>query len=109
MSLQTEHEPNPWLQGLQPVQSLQDIQSLITAKVPEGERLEYKRGLSFPKGSSDTWESGRKLNTEAKKKILQEMVAFANAYGGTLLLGIAESEAKPPWPSKYMPCRIVQI
>ena len=96
MSLQTEHEPNPWLQGLQPVQSLQDIQSLIKAKVPEGERLEYKRRLSFPKGSSDTWESGRKLNTEAKKKILQEMVAFANAYGGTLLLGIEESEAKPP-------------
>ena len=96
MSLQTERGPNPWLQGLQPVQSQQDIQSLIKAEVPEGERLEYKRNLSFPKGGSDTWESGRKLNAEAKKKILQEVVAFANAYGGTLLLGIAESEAKPP-------------
>ena len=32
MSLQTEREPNPWLQGLQPVQSLQDIQSLIEAE-----------------------------------------------------------------------------
>ena len=96
MSLQTEREPNPWLQGLQPVQSLQDIQSLIKAKVPEGERLEYKRGLSFPKGGSDTWESERNLNTAAKKKILQEVLAFANAYGGTLLLGIEESEAKPP-------------
>ena len=36
---------NPWLQGLQPVQSLQDIQSLIEAEVPEGQHLEYKRDL----------------------------------------------------------------
>ena len=32
---------------------------------------------------------------QSKKKILQEVVAFANAYGGTLLLGIEESKTEP--------------
>ena len=85
MALQTERGPNPWLQGLQSVQSLQDIQSLIEAEVPEGQHLEYRRDLP---GGAESWNSDRKLSTEAKKKILQEVVAFANAYGGTLLLGI---------------------
>ena len=92
-ALQTERGPNPWLQGLQPVQSLQDIQSLIEAEVPEGQHLEYKRELP---GGAESWNSDRNLNAAAKKKILQEVVAFANAYGGRLLLGIAESETKPP-------------
>ena len=74
------------------MQSLQDIESLIEAEVPEGEHLEYKRELP---GGSNSWNSNRKLNTEAKKKILKEVVAFANAYGGTLLLGIEESKTQP--------------
>ena len=38
-----------------------------------------------------------KIGREARKKIVEEAVAFANAYGGALVLGIRESEdeAKP--------------
>ena len=100
MALQTERGPNPWLQGLQPVQSLQDIQSLIEAEVPEGQHLEYKRDLP---GGAESWNSDRKLSTEAKKKILQEVVAFANAYGGTLLLGIEESKTEPHVAARVRP------
>ena len=100
MSLQTEHEPNPWLQGLQPVQSLQDIQSLIEAQKPEGDRLEFKKEPSSRKDIPDSWSSKRELNDRAKKDVLQEVVAFANAYGGMLLLGIDESRTKPPIATK---------
>ncbi len=39
------------------------------------------------------------INADAKEKILEGVVAFANAYGGRLLLGVAESETRPPCPT----------
>ena len=36
-----------------------------------------------------------KLGSYAKDRILREVVAFANAYGGVLVLGIDESDEKP--------------
>ena len=36
-----------------------DIQSLIDEKVPEGERIEFKRGLPAAKGKTDPWMDGR--------------------------------------------------
>ena len=38
----------------------------------------------------------KRIGDYAKKKVLEETVAFANAYGGALLLGIKESGARPP-------------
>ena len=39
----------------------------------------------------------------AKKRILEEAVAFANAYGGALLLGVAESGSNPPVATAIKP------
>ena len=81
--------------------SNQDIQSLIDSQVPEGERIEYKREL--PENGNNDWINQRKIRDKTKDKILKEAVAFANAYGGALLLGIDESKAKPPVAAKISP------
>ena len=72
----------------------QAIQSLIDSEVPESERIEYKREL--PAGGNERWKNRGEIGDKTKDKILKEAVAFANAYGGALLLGIGESTAKPP-------------
>ena len=76
-----------------------DIRSLVTSRVPEGERMEFKRELPA-KGTSnrDRWMLGKmKIGGHAKDQILKEAVSFANAYGGVLVLGIEEDKnATPP-------------
>ena len=76
-----------------------DIRSLVTSHFPEGERMEFKRELPA-KGTSnrDPWMIGQtKIGGHAKDQILKEVVSFANAYGGVLVLGIEEDKnATPP-------------
>ncbi len=74
-----------------------EIESLITYRVPEGERIEYKQRMPARSGKVDLWEEGKdQIGDHAKNDILREVTAFANAYGGVLVLGIEESTAKPP-------------
>ena len=75
-----------------------DIETLISAKVLEGEQIEFKKTLSASgKNRTNPWMSGEdQIGESAKNKILKEVVAFANAHGGALLLGIDESNNKPP-------------
>ena len=74
--------------------SINDLQALIDSSVQEDERIEFKRGLSAEKGQEDPWYNGGKLGKKAKIEILEESVAFANAFGGTLILGIDEQESE---------------
>ena len=83
-----------------------DIESLVDSGVPEGERMEFKRGLPAKgKGNQDQWMSDQtNIGDFAKNKILKEVVAFANAYGGVLVLGIEEDgKAKPAVAKKICP------
>ena len=75
-----------------------DIQALIDKKVPEGESIEYKMQLAHKgDGSPNPWMSGENdIGDKAKNELLREAVAFANGHGGALVLGISESEEKPP-------------
>lgn len=57
----------------------EEVISLISARVPEGPRIEFKRELP---GNSDS----------DKKEFLADVIAFANAAGGTILYGIDEAE-----------------
>ena len=77
---------------------ISDIQDLIDSEVPEGEQIEFKRELQARgNGSPDPWMSDQSsIGDRAKNQILEEAVAFANAHGGALLLGIKESKSKPP-------------
>ena len=44
-----------------------------------------------------------KIGDRAKDALLKEAVGFANVYGGALLLGIGESEGKPPVAARISP------
>ena len=67
---------------------IDDIEALISSEVPEGEQIEFKRSL--PAGGQDPWMTDRKIVNDARNAILEEAVAFANAHGGALVLGIKE-------------------
>lgn len=73
-----------------------DLKALVETKATETVRLEFKRSLSNPNGDPDGWYHGRDVGRAAKEAIGAEVVALANAYGGTLILGIDEDRQKPP-------------
>ena len=84
--------------------SISDIESLIDSQVPEGEQIEFKESLPAKKGNTDPWMEGKNtIGDRAKNEILEEVVAFANAYGGVCLLGIKESRTKPPVAAEISP------
>ncbi len=83
---------------------MNDIQALITSQVPEGEHIEFKESLPEGGKSPDPWMEGRdRIGDRARNKVLEEAVAFANAHGGILLIGIRESTAKPPVATEIRP------
>ena len=81
-----------------------DVEALISSEVPEGEQIEFKGSLPARGRDPDPWTTGGdKIGDRARNAILEEAVAFANAHGGALLLGIEESSKEPPvaagiWP-----------
>ena len=84
--------------------SINDIQALIDSKTTESEQIEFKEGLSTRGQSPDQWITGKNaIGNRAKDSILKEVVAFANTYGGILLLGVRESDKKPPVAIKIVP------
>lgn len=83
-----------------------DIQSLIDLEVPEGQHIEFKETLPAEEGSVDPWirTNGKKgMGKYARDCLLEEVVAFANAYGGVLILGIEESSSEPPVATNLKP------
>ena len=81
-----------------------DIQLLVDLETPEGEQIEFKKELPGERGAPDPWLIGQsKIGNHAKDTILKEIVAFANAYGGVLVLGIEESDEKPAVASRIAP------
>ena len=83
---------------------ISDIKSLIDSQVPESEQIEFKETLPARKNSTDPWIEGKNtIGDRAKNEILEEVVAFANAYGGVCLLGIKESRTKPPVAAEISP------
>ena len=80
-----------------------DIAAMVTSALPEGERVEFKRSLPAGKGKRDPWEIGKEPGDKGKNEILEEVTAFANAYGGVLLLGVDESSTKPAAASAITP------
>ena len=84
--------------------SSNDIKALIETRVPEGEQIELKESLPGRGKSPDPWIGGQKgMGDGARDSILEEAVAFANAHGGALLIGIRESKSKPPVAAEITP------
>jgi hypothetical protein len=77
--------------------SAADIAELTAEKWPEGYQVEFKKALSVKKGSPHPWfTGGDDIGDHARNEILGEVIAFANAQGGSVVLGIEETPDKPP-------------
>lgn len=93
-----------------------DLRSLISDCVPEGRRLEFKSDVSVSVESirkqlmaspklrpvDRSWTKGRLANF-GRDALAEEVVAFANADGGTLVLGMAETTDAPPRAQEINP------
>ena len=73
--------------------SWSDLQRLVG--VPEDQHLDFKLALSEKGGQQKPWESSGGLGAQAKKALAKSVCAFANAYGGDLIVGMGETEDKP--------------
>lgn len=80
--------------------TLDDIVELVTLGARENESLEFKGTLPFvptknQPQTADRWiEVGDRIGDLARDEILAEIVAFANAGGGTLILGVHETKGE---------------
>jgi hypothetical protein len=81
--------------------TLADLKALIEAGARETAELEFKGALPFQAQrnqpeKTDRWiEKGDRVGDYARDEILAEIVAFANADGGTLVLGLHETKTEP--------------
>ena len=70
----------------------EDIERIACGGVREDGVTKFKRGLDEgAEAGQIPWAEGGKLSRPAKADLLKELIAFANAYGGTLYIGVSES------------------
>src|SRR6266404_4841399 len=75
---------------------LSDIQRLVDQQIEEGPRLEFKRALATTDGRPDRWMRDQSsIGNVARDDIAKEVVAFANAYGGLIIIGVEETDDNP--------------
>jgi len=75
-------EPEEW--------GLDEIKELISGRIPEGQRLDYKRELH--------------LDTKAQKaEVAKDISGMANAQGGWIIFGVGEDESEEPLPAAIVP------
>src|SRR3989304_6060312 len=73
----------------------EDILRIIEDKVQEDYGIEFKENLPSKKGNDPWYEGKNHIGDYARNQILEEIIAFANAYGGVVCIGISESDSKP--------------
>jgi hypothetical protein len=69
----------------------------------ESVTLEFKQELPGRDGRADPWLTGREFTSYARDSIFREVVAFANARRGTLILGVSETDDLPPRAAAVLP------
>jgi hypothetical protein len=75
-------EPDEW--------GLDEVAELISGRIPEGQRLDYKRELH--------------LDAKAQKaEVAKDISGMGNAQGGWIIFGIAEDGSEEPLPAKIVP------
>lgn len=79
-----------------------DLDRLIRDKEPEGRHLEFKSDFpGDPSGAA--WTPGKPVPAKRIQPLLEELVAFANADGGVIVLGMHETNEKPARASHLAP------
>ena len=74
--------------------TIEDVQQFVNSKPVETDQLEFK-SLFNPQTRECVWKAGTDVANQVKKDIVKEIVAFANAHGGQLLVGVSETKSKP--------------
>jgi predicted HTH transcriptional regulator len=75
----------------------EDIAELKTRGVYENQVVEFKQELPRERGRGlDPWVAEGNFTAYPRDRLFREIVGFANAQGGTLILGIEETEDEPP-------------
>jgi hypothetical protein len=83
-----------------------DIQQICADQIPEGTELELKSDLPSKAGrGADPWHAGGGIGDYARNEIAEEIVAFANTFGGIVCLGINESADHPKRAQSVNPLR----
>jgi Putative DNA-binding domain len=72
-----------------------DINRIVVDQEPEGADLEFKREVEL--------DAAGRVRDSSRNDIAREIVAFANADGGSLIIGIEESEDQPKRASVTRP------
>lgn len=89
-----------------PIRQLQadDVLGLVTDACSEGYEVEFKETIPDKRGQPSLWLAGKsEISEYARDNLLAEIVAFANAQGGYLFLGIAETDDKPARAARIVP------
>jgi hypothetical protein len=82
----------------------QDVLQVCSDHIPEGIEVEYKSDLPVKGGrTQDAWHSGGTVGEYARNAIAEEITAFANTMGGTVCLGITETQDHPKRADRPQP------
>ena len=81
----------------------EDITNLYADGVYENQLLEFKRDLPAERNRPDPWLTGGDFTAYARDRLLREVVAFANAQGGTVIVGMDETTDEPPRAAAICP------
>lgn len=74
-----------------------DMATLASSGVLEDSVTEFKQAVS------GSWASEGKLTRDGQNDLIKEIVAFANSFGGTLYVGIKESDDDPKRSAELTP------
>jgi len=81
----------------------EDIQVAITSQLQEGGEVEFKETLPAKSGDDPWIKDQQHIGDRARNEILAEVIAFSNAFGGTMVLGVAETDEKPARAKAIVP------
>jgi hypothetical protein len=86
--------------------TFEDMNRVVSEQVQEGSQVEFKGALPAKGSAVDPWVLGKdQVGEFARNKLVEEVIAFANAYGGWLFLGVDETSTKPARASAVVPIR----
>lgn len=72
----------------------EDIAHLVDNGVQEGAEIEFKEAIPGNNGP-ENWSHSKNIHDGSRDQLLKHIVAFANAHGGVLVIGVRESSGKP--------------
>ena len=81
----------------------EDVTNLCRDGVYENQLLEFKRDLPAERNRPDPWLTGGEFTAYARDHLLREVIAFANAQGGTVIVGMDQTRDDLPRAAAICP------